>query len=543
MIGASRREGQIGSEFERPAVHERAWAVLDRRAPLALKLVATIAGIRVIGALLFALLLIEERPTAMWIFTAVGAVAIFESALLVAAIEYGVLRRVRRVHKHLATFERHGERAHLAEASEPPGADELFNLAREIDLRLTELDERERAGAVVTRLGMLALQGSSPSDLTARALDLTRDAADLEQCLLIDREKMGLQAEADLPVWLAALARTAARSRRPVLAGRHGRSSRYWDGQSAPQAVVAAFVPMPGKREAAGVMVGLARPGGLITTSTVSLMEGVATALSESLERNEAMRARQESEDKSKALATVSHEMRNPLNAMLGFTDLLLNSPAPGPLTDKQRLYLTQVDTASRHLLRLVNDYLDLARLVGGSLPLDLEAVEVGPEVQTVIELMGPTADARHVVLRADVPAVAVVQADRLRLRQILINLVVNAIRSTPARGHVRVQVAGGTNGVRISVIDTGLGIPADRQPMVFTEFAELRPGEGGDGASLGLALSKRFVEAMGGFIRFTSSEGAGTIFDVWLPGPNTPRPAEAQAAADVESVFQADSL
>src|SRR2546423_15591181 len=123
--------------------------------------------------------------------------------------------------------------------------------------------------------------------------------------------------ETDLPVWLGALARTSARSRRPVLAGKHGRDSRYWDGQSAPQAAAAAFVPMPGKQVAAGVMVGLARPGGQITSSTVSLMEGVATALSESLERNDAMRARQESEDKSKALATVSHEMRNPLNAML----------------------------------------------------------------------------------------------------------------------------------------------------------------------------------------------------------------------------------
>ena len=535
MIGAPRREGEIGSEFERPAVHERAWAVLDRRAPLALKLVLTVVAVTAAGAALFGYLLTQERPTVLWIAVASAAVATFEAALIVAAIEYGVLRRLRRVHKHVATFERHGKRVHLAEASESPGADELFNLAREIDLRLTELDERERAGAVVTRLGMLALQGTSPSDLTARALELTRDAADLEQCLLIDREKTGLQEEADLPVWLAALARTAARSRRPVLAGRHGRSSRYWDGQSAPQAVVAAFVPMPGKTVAAGVMVGLARPGGLITTSTVSLMEGVATALSESLERNEAMRARQESEDKSKALATVSHEMRNPLNAMLGFTELLLNSQAAGPLTEKQRLYLQQVDGAARHLLRLVNDYLDLARMMAGSLLLETETIEVGPEVENVVELMRPTADARQVVLRSDVPEGAIVQADRLRLRQVLINLVVNAIRSTPARGHVRVQVGGGSNGVRISVIDTGLGIPADRQQMVFAEFAELRPGEGKDSAGLGLALSKRLVEAMGGFIRFTSSEGAGTIFDVWLPGENTPRGADQAAVVAAE--------
>ena len=549
MIGATRREGQIGTEFEHRAAHERVWAVLDRRAPLALKLVVTVAAVTAGGAVLFGYLLTQEKPTFLWITIAGGAVASLQAAALVAAIEYGVLRRVRRVHRHVATFERNGDRRHLAEATEAPGADELFNLAREIDLRLTELDERERAGAVVTRLGMLAMQGSSPSDLTTRALDLTRDAAELEHCLLIDQERLGVLSssgdgdqepisDSDLPVWLAALARTAARSRRPILAGRHGRGSRYWDGQSAPQGAAAAFVPMPGKQ--VGVMVGLARPGASITSSTVSLMEGVATALSESLERNEAIKAKQESADKSKALATVSHEMRNPLNAMLGFSDLLLNGSA-GPLTDKQRLYLQQVDGASRHLLRLVNDYLDLARMMAGSLPLELETFEVGPEVKNVVELMRPTAAARQVVLRSDVAASAVVHADRLRLRQVLINLVVNAIRSTPARGHVRVQVAGGSNGVRVSVIDTGLGIPADRQHLVFGEFAELRPGEGGDSAGLGLALAKRLVEAMGGFIRFTSSDGAGTIFDVWLPGENSPRAPEAQTGAMSSSVLIPD--
>ncbi|HEV2218250.1 MAG TPA: HAMP domain-containing sensor histidine kinase [Candidatus Dormibacteraeota bacterium] len=541
MIDSSRREGQIGSEFETPSAHERAWAMLDRRSPLALKLVMTVVAVTALGAVLFAYLLTQARPTALWIGVAGAAVATFEAALLIAAIDYGVLRRVRRMHRHVATFERNGERGHLAEASEPPGRDELFNLARDIDLRLTELDERERAGTVVTRLGMLALQGTNPSDLTTHALDLTRDAAGLDQCLLIDREMLGVlfssgsgdqkkMSESDLPVWLAALARSSARSRRPVLAGRHGHAPRFWDGQSAPQGAAAAFVPMPGKHVGAGVMVGLARPGGQITTSTVGLVEGVATALSESLERKEASRARQESEDKSKALATVSHEMRNPLNAMLGFSDLLLDGSA-GSLTDKQRLYLQHIDEASRHMLRLVNDYLDLARLESGSLPLTIEAVEVGPEVRNVLELLGPSAEARHVVLRSDVVAGTVAQADRLRLRQVLINLMVNAIRSTPSRGHVRIQVAGGSNGVRISVLDTGLGIPTDRQHLVFTEFAELRPGEENDGTGLGLALSRRFVEAMGGFIRFTSSDGAGTIFDVWLPGENTPRTADETAA------------
>jgi len=481
--------------------------------------------------------------TLLWIGAAGLAVCALEVALLLVILEVGVFRRVRRMHRAVRSFGTDERPGPLREGAEPPGRDVLFNLAREIEHKLSELDERERAGHVVAELGMHALQGVDPSELTAHALELLRDASSLERALLISTDQGGALlsvrggkpeqvSEPNLPVWLSALARTAAHSRRPVLAGRLGREPQYWDGQSEPRAIAAAFVPMPGKLGAAGVMVGLARQGDEVSGSTVSLMEGIATALSQSLERQAAIEARRESEDKSNALATVSHEMRNPLNAMLGFTDLLL-SGAAGQLTDKQRQYMQHVDTASRHLLELVNDYLDLARVMAGSLPMDVEAVEVGPEVTSVVELLGPAASERQVVLRSEVAEGTVAHADRLRLRQVLINLVAQGIRSTPPRGHVRVQVAGGSNGVRVSVIDTGAGIPADRQHLVFSEFAELHPGEARDGTGLGLALSKKFVEAMGGFIRFTSSEGSGTIFDVWLPGENSPHGDEVESPAE----------
>ena len=321
-------------------------------------------------------------------------------------------------------------------------------------------------------------------------------------------------------------------------------------------------------------MIGLAHAGGRVTSSTVSLIESVATALTESLERREAGRARAESEEKSKTLATVTHEMRNPLNAMLGFSDLLLNDKA-GPLNEKQRTYMQQVDSASRHLLSLVNDYLDLTRLVAGALPMQMEAVQIHPQVQEVFELLGPTAQAAQLTMHSSVEPGLVAQADRRRLHQVLLNLLTNAIRSTPPRGHVRVEAAGGSNGVRVSVIDTGSGrtvgvVTLDRpkvlnalspaliaelsdaldrfdadpdvraavltggpQQLVFVEFADLHPGApASNGTGMGLALSKQFVEAMGGFIRFTSSEGGGTIFDVWLRGENSP-----PAAADRVSI------
>ncbi len=542
MIGTSRREGALGPETGQRAGDDRPWHNLDRRAPLWLKLVFPVIGVTVLGIALFAFALAEQTPL-VWILAAGLAIGVLEVALLLAFVEYGILRRVRRVHRSVTALGRGGRRPRLREGMEPVGRDVLFNLAREVDIKLLELDERERAGSVVTAVGLMSLQGASPSALTTRALELTVEAAGLEQCLLVDRVAHDVivistdgvpkrSSEAELPVWLSALARSAAQSRKPVLSGRLGQGSMYWDGQSDPPAAAAAFVPLPGTQVATGVIVGLTHAGGRVTSSTVSLIEGVATALTESLERGETKRARAESEEKSKTLATVSHEMRNPLNAMLGFSDLLLNGKA-GPLNEKQRTYMQQVDLASRHLLSMVNDYLDLSRLVSGALPMQMEAVPIHPEVHEVFELLGPTAQAAQLTMHASVEPGLVAQADRRRLRQVLVNLVTNAIRCTPPHGHVRVEAAGGSNGVRVSVIDTGSGIPADRQQLVFVEFADLHPGAAAsNGTGLGLALSKQFVEAMGGFIRFTSSEGAGTIFDVWLPGENSP-PAAANRVLD----------
>jgi signal transduction histidine kinase len=461
-------------------------------------------------------------------------ICLLEILAMGVILEAGVLRRIRRVGKAVDAFGRSAHNARLSEGTEPEGRDALFNLARNVDHKLSELSERERAGTVVSELGLLALQGAPPSELTQKALEITRQAGDLERCFLVDTggavtivgssgEGDGETTEAKLPVWLGALVRSATQARRPILADGLGQESRYWEAGSANVSATAAFVPLAGTPNPIGVMVGVAREGAQISPVTVSMMEAVATALGESLQRSEAEKARHESEAKSKALSTVSHEMRNPLNAMLGFSNLLLTGAA-GPLNEKQQSYVRRVDDASHHLLRLVNDYLDLARVMNGSLPVQPEAVVVGPEVQSVLGLLGPTAEAKNVSLHSEVPPEATARADRLRLRQVLMNLVSNAIKFTPARGHVRVEVAGGSNGVRISVIDTGVGIPADRQHLVFTEFAQLRPDGRSESSGLGLALTKRFVEAMGGFIRFTSSEGAGTIFDVWLPGEQSPR-------------------
>jgi len=404
----------------------------------------------------------SETLTSTLISAAVVAliICLLEVAALAVILEIGVLRRVRRVGNSVDAFGRTTRHVNLSEGAEPEGRDALFNLARNVDHKLSELSERERAGTVVSELGLLALQGALPSDLTVKALDITRQAGDLERCFLVDTTGAvtivgsagGTGAEttaAKLPIWLGALVRSAIQARRPILADGFGQDCRYWEAGDANASAAAAFVPLAGTPNPIGVMVGVARTGGQISPVTVSMMEAVATALGESLQRSEAEKARHESEAKSKALSTVSHEMRNPLNAMLGFSNLLLTGAA-GPLNEKQQSYVRRVDEASNHLLRLVNDYLDLARVMNGSLPVQPEAVAVGVEVQNVLDLLGPTADAKNVSLHSEVPPEATARADRLRLRQVLMNLISNAIKFTPARGHVRVEVAGGSNGVRI---------------------------------------------------------------------------------------------
>ena len=473
--------------------------------------------------------------TLVWVAVVAIVISMLEIGALMAILEFGVVKRIRRISGVFDSFGLGGRHIRLQEGSETAGRDALFNLARRVDQKMLELSERERAGNVISELGLLALQGAQPAELTRKALDVTRQAAQLDRCFLVAAGPDGTIVESfeagggqtpgnRLPIWLGALVRAAMQERRPILADGLGQDARYWqaDKEDAGRAG-AAFVPLAGTPDPIGVMVGVAPPGSQISGIAVSMMEAVATALSESLQRSEAEKARHESEVKSKALATVSHEMRNPLNAMLGFSNLLLTGAA-GSLNDKQMSYVQRVDDASHHLLGLVNDYLDLARVMAGSLPMQPEPVAVGPEVDGVLEMMRPVAEAKKVALRSEVAQDAVAFADRLRLRQVVMNLVSNAIKFTPARGYVRVEVAGGSNGVRLSVIDTGVGIPADRQHLVFTEFAQLRADTKGGDAGLALALSKRFVEAMGGFIRFTSSEGAGTIFDVWLPGERSPR-------------------
>ena len=188
MIGASHREGALGPETGKQPEGDRLFSAVDRRLPLGFKVVVTVTAVAALGTVLFGYIVAgQPRLDLIWIIVIGVGIATLEAGLLTAGLEYGVGRRIRRVHALVAAFGKGGHRSHLPEGSQPQGRDDLFNLAREVDLKLRELDLRERAGDVVTNLGLLALEGATPSDLATRALTLVREAADLDRCLLVDK--------------------------------------------------------------------------------------------------------------------------------------------------------------------------------------------------------------------------------------------------------------------------------------------------------------------------------------------------------------------
>jgi signal transduction histidine kinase/ActR/RegA family two-component response regulator len=225
---------------------------------------------------------------------------------------------------------------------------------------------------------------------------------------------------------------------------------------------------------------------------------------------------------KSEFLANMSHELRTPLNAILGFSGLL-SEQLNGSLNDKQKRFLRNIHEAGEHLLELINDVLDLSRVEAGKL-------ELRPEVLTLDVLLEPVsaagrtaAQARDVSYSAEVPEAVALFVDPTRVRQVLFNLVSNAVKFTPGGGQVTLRASIEGRELRFDVADTGIGIPDEahgRMFGVFERFHEDRTDAAGTG--LGLAVTKRLVEAMDGSISFESEVGKGTTFHVSLPDVTT---------------------
>ncbi|HEX4584386.1 MAG TPA: ATP-binding protein [Burkholderiaceae bacterium] len=226
---------------------------------------------------------------------------------------------------------------------------------------------------------------------------------------------------------------------------------------------------------------------------------------------------------KDRFLAAMSHELRTPLNAVIGFTGTLLMK-LPGPLTEEQEKQLRMVQSSAKHLLSLINDLLDLANIEAGKIELRPEPTRCAELIAAEADSLRPLAQSRGLTLDVVAPEQDLsVRVDRRALGQIVLNLISNAIKFTE-RGCVQVRLArGGSEGVRtveISVVDTGIGIRPEDQQRLFSSFSELgaltrRPLEG---AGLGLQLSQKLAESLGGRIHVQSKFGKGSTFTLVLP-------------------------
>jgi protein-histidine pros-kinase len=237
--------------------------------------------------------------------------------------------------------------------------------------------------------------------------------------------------------------------------------------------------------------------------------------LEKNLELERASRA------KDRFLASMSHELRTPLNAIIGFTGTLLMR-LPGPLTEDQEHQLRTVQSSARHLLSLINDLLDLARIESGTVDLETESLACQGVLGEVVTTLRPLAEANGLAFELSVPAREVmVRADRRALSQILLNLTNNAIKFTPA-GRVRLELREPPEGERtvtVRIIDTGIGIKPEDQEKLFRAFTPLAGGTGRpDGTGLGLHLSQKLAELFGGSIEVTSEAGRGSTFVLSLP-------------------------
>jgi signal transduction histidine kinase/CheY-like chemotaxis protein len=234
---------------------------------------------------------------------------------------------------------------------------------------------------------------------------------------------------------------------------------------------------------------------------------------------------------KSDFVASMSHELRTPLTAIIGFSDLMRTTRRDGDMLEVPAEWVEHIHRSGHHLLGLINDVLDLAKVEAGRLDLTIERLDLGAAVLESVSGLRPLADRKAITIVTDVPSMEV-DVDRGRLRQIVYNLLSNAIKYTPEGGRITIDAAREDGSFRLAVADTGIGISEEDLLHVFEEFRQVgdvatrQPGTG-----LGLALTQRLVESHGGRIEADSTPGRGSRFTVHLPLASEPDDIAASEA------------
>ena len=260
--------------------------------------------------------------------------------------------------------------------------------------------------------------------------------------------------------------------------------------------------------------------------ASAELERKVQEATAELAQQNELLRRQQigleqASALKSQFLANMSHEFRTPLNAILGYTHMLLHGVS-GAVSDAQRKSLSRIDSNSRHLLALINDILDITRIEAGRMPLNLASFAIAELIDEVMSELEPIIKRSNLSVSARITGnVPVLKSDRQKVKQIVLNLLSNALKFTPA-GSVKIKASYDSRlrMITIAVTDTGVGIAMDDQAKVFEDFRQLdsSPTRGYGGTGLGLSICRRLAQMLEGTIELNSDVGAGSTFALRLP-------------------------
>jgi PAS domain S-box-containing protein len=256
------------------------------------------------------------------------------------------------------------------------------------------------------------------------------------------------------------------------------------------------------------------------------LRERVREATAELAEQNELLRRQafqleQASAMKSQFLANVSHELRTPLNAIMGYTHLMLEGVS-GEMTQAQHDKLGRVDANARHLLAVINDLLDIARIESGKMPVQIERVRLHELIDEVMTEVEPViAGTRLAVNRMLAPELPEIETDRQKVKQIVLNLLSNALKFTPEGSvEIRLEHERGSGEILIAVTDTGIGVAEENQKTIFEAFEQANSSyarrQGGTG--LGLSICRRLAHILDGRITLVSRLGEGSTFTLYLP-------------------------
>lgn len=253
--------------------------------------------------------------------------------------------------------------------------------------------------------------------------------------------------------------------------------------------------------------------------------------------RDEAVRKRYEAEtanaSKTAFLANMSHELRTPLNAILGFSDIIAHQSMGPDQIDRYSDYATDIHSSGTHLLSLINDLLDVAKIESGRMEIEPRWIDPGMVVDGVSRLMSTRATQKRQALTIEVaPETPLVLADERAFRQMLLNLLSNAVKFTPEGGHIAIACAGTPAGLEVTVTDDGPGIPEDKLSRVLEPFSQIdnRFDREAGGTGLGLALVDGLVRLHGGTVVLKSSLGAGVRATLYFPSTMTSSETRARA-------------